>query len=392
MDTSAPQPTRRSHRSLIILLFLLPCAIAASAPTLNTRLRAASLLMRIENANDQGSLARYDTYQVAETDTTFTAPTGTIPARLYTPLGLEHPPHLMIVHGVHHLGIHDPRIIAFARALSAGGVQVFTPEMHDLTDYKVTPATIDMIGVAARQFSHDSGTPVGILGISFSGSLSLIAAADPRNAPSIAFVVSLGSHDNMARVARFFLTGETPRPDGASGYVKPHEYGALVLLYSHPEEFFPVADLPRVRESLRYLLWEDVASSKAIAKTLSPPSRAIMEKLYAHDRDSLKPALLKAIDRHAAEMEAVSADHRLDSLHVPVLLLHGAADDVIPNSELLWLEKDVPASCLRGALITPLLSHLDVAGDPTAGDKLQLIQFMSTVLDLAGETRGAGTT
>lgn len=362
-----------------------------SAPTIDIHLRAASLLMRIENVKDQGALARYETYPVSETDTSLSTAHGPVPARMYTPIGIAHPPHVMIVHGVHHLGIHDPRIIAFARALSQGGVQVFTPEMPDLTDYRVTPSTIDLIGLAARQFSHDAGAPVGVLGISFSGSLSLIAAADPRNAGSIAFVVSLGSHDKMERVARFFLTGETPRPDGTVGFVKPHEYGALVLLYSHPEEFFPAAELPRVRESLKYLLWEDVATSRKIAATLSPPSRAIMNQLYAHDRESLKPALMKLIARHAAEMETVSAGGKLTSLRVPVLLLHGGADDVIPNAELLWLERDVPATYLRGALITPLLSHLDVAGDPTASDKLRLIQFMSTVLELAEDTR-TGTT
>jgi len=349
--------------------------------------------MRIQNADDQGSLAHYETYPVVETDITYQSPNGPMPARMYTPVGVAHPAHLMIVHGVHHLGIHDPRIIAFARALSAGGVQVFSPEMPDLTDYRVTPRTIELIGIAARQFSHDSGTPVGVLGISFSGSLSLLAAADPRNASCIAFVVSLGSHANMQRVARFFITGETPRPDGIIGFVKPHEYGALVLLYSHPEEFFPTADATQVRQSLRDLLWEDVAGSKAISARLSPPSRVIFDHLYAHDRESLKPELLQAIDRHAAEMQVVSADLKLSSLHVPVLLLHGAADDVIPNTELLWLKRDVPAEYLKGALITPLLSHLDVTGDPTAGNKLQLIQFMSTVLALADETRSrAGST
>jgi len=348
--------------------------------------------MRIQNADDHGTLARLETYPVAETDTTYRTPAGPVPARMYTPVGIAHPSHLMIVNGVHHLGIHDPRIIAFARALSAGGVQVFSPEMPDLTDYRVTPATTELIGIAARQFSHDSLAPVGILGISFSGSLSLIAAADPLNNSSIAFVVSLGSHDDMKRVARFFITGETPRPDGTFGHVKPHEYGTLVLLYSHPEEFFPAKDTTRVRESLRHLLWEDVDGSKQIAQTLSPASRSIMDKLYAHDRESLKPELLNALDRHSADMQAVSADGKIASLHIPVLLLHGAADDVIPNTELLWLEREVPSQYLRGSLVTPLLSHLDVAGDPTAGDKFQLIQFMSTVLELADETRsGAGS-
>jgi len=348
--------------------------------------------MRIENVDDQGSLARYATYSVAETETTYLTSTGAVPARLYTPVGLQHPPHLMLVHGVHHLGIHDPRIVAFARALSQGGIQVFTPEMPDLTDYKVTPSTIDLIGTAAREFSRTAGAPVGVLGISFSGSLSLIAAADPRNAHSIAFVVSLGSHDDMQRVARFFVTGETTWPNGTTGYVKPHEYGALVLIYSHPEDFFTARDLPAVRQCLKYLLWEDVENSKRIARTLSPKSRALMDQIYAHNRDSLKTALMAAIAGHASEMQSVSASGKLGSLRIPVLLLHGAADDVIPNTELLWLRRDVPPTCLRGALITPLLSHLDVMGDPSAADKLQLIQFMSTVLQLADETRSTQST
>jgi pimeloyl-ACP methyl ester carboxylesterase len=390
MDTKLPQQTRASRRSIVLLLLLVPCAIATSVPSINTHLRAASLLMRIENPQDQSSLARYETYNVAETDFSFATSEGMVPSSLYTPIGIAHPPHIMIVHGVHHLGIHDPRIIAFARALAAGGVQVFTPEMRDLTDYHVTPAVIDTIGAAARQFSRNANAPIGVLGISFSGSLSLIAAADPRNTGSIAFVVSLGSHENMERVARFFLTGATPRPDGSVGFVKPHEYGSLVLLYSHPEDFFPAKDLPAARECLKRLLWEDVDGSKRVAQQLGPRSRTIMNQLYAHDRESLEPALLKTIDRHAAEMQAVSADHKLVSLHVPVLLLHGSADDVIPNTELLWLAHEVPAADLRGALVTPLLSHLDVAGDPSTEDKWQLIQFMSTVLDLADETRSSG--
>jgi len=343
--------------------------------------------MRIENLDDKGSLARYDTYPLSETEVPLQTPNGPVPARMYTPVGVSHPSHLLLIHGVHHLGIHDPRIIAFARALAEGGVQVYTPEMRDLTEYNVSPATIDLIGTAAREFSRQANSKVGILGISFSGSLALIAAADPHNSGNIAFVVSLGSHDSMQRVARFFLTGETPRPDGTVGFVKPHEYGALVMLHSHPEEFFPAADVLQARESLKYLLWEDVETSKRTAEKLSPPSRAIMDKLYAHDRDSLKPALLQALDRHAAQTEAVSAAAKLASLRVPVLLLHGAADDVIPNTELLWLQREVPPAYLRGALITPLLSHLDVAGDPTASDKWQLIQFMSAVLELADETR-----
>jgi pimeloyl-ACP methyl ester carboxylesterase len=392
MDTDQQLSRRYRPRSFFLLLCLIPLAGAASAPTVNQHLKAVSLLLRIENANDHSRLAQYETYHVQETDSQVASPNAHIDARLYTPTGLNNPPHLLIIHGVHHLGIHDPRIIAFARALSASGVQVLTPEMPDLTDYKVTTKTIDLIGIAAREFSRRSGTPVGILGISFSGSLSLIAAADPRNARSIAFVVSLGSHDSMQRVAHFFLTGETPRPDGTIAHVTPHEYGALVLIYSHPEEFFPAIDVAKARIALRYLLWEDVAASKQAAKRLSAPSRAVMEHLYLHDRSTLIPQLQRMINDHTAELQQVSAEKQLARLKIPVLLLHGAADDVIPNTELLWLERDVPPEYLQSALITPLLSHLDVAGDPSATDKVRLVQFMSTVLELAENTRSQAVT
>src|SRR5436853_264293 len=80
--------------------------------------------------------------------------------------------------------------------------------------------------------------PVGVLGLSFCGGLALMADADERYKPDIAFVVSVGGHDAMARVARFLASGKTARPDGSSVTMLPHEYGALVLVYSQVSRFF----------------------------------------------------------------------------------------------------------------------------------------------------------
>ena len=81
---------------------------------------------------------------------------------------------------------------------------------------------------------------------------------------------------------------------------------------------------------------------------------------------------MQAIDRHAADMDAISAGNKLASLHVPVLLLHGAADDVIPDTELLWLEKDVPTGipAQRAHHATPLPSRR--RRRPPLADKLEL--------------------
>ena len=73
-----------------------------------------------------------------------------------------------MVHGVHHLGIHDePRLVAFARALSASGIEVLTPELASLADYQVDAHSIDLIGYSARELSQSGNQKVGVLGISF---------------------------------------------------------------------------------------------------------------------------------------------------------------------------------------------------------------------------------
>ena len=42
--------------------------------------------------------------------------------------------------------------------------------------------------------------------MSFAGGLSLLAAADPRFAEDVGFVVAVGAHHDLARVSRFFAT------------------------------------------------------------------------------------------------------------------------------------------------------------------------------------------
>lgn len=345
-------------------------------------LRAAGLLLRIENPQQAGRIGSFHTCPVDESLTEIRTPSGKIRARIYTPKGVANVPGMMIVHGVHHLGIDDPRLVAFARALSAGGIQILTPELVSLTDYKIDVQSVDVIGYAARDFSQSLHQKVGILGISFGGGLSLLAASNPRYAPFVRFVLSIGAHDDLERVSQFFVANQIARPDGTTLQMAAHEYGPLVLIYSHVEDFFPPVDLAAAHEALRLLLWEKVAESRKEAEHLSPPSRAKMELLYNHQIDPLAAEISQVVGQHNAEMAAVSPHGHLQFLHVPVLLLHGSADNVIPPSELLWLQHDVPPADVVTALISPVLSHVSLEGKPTLADNLRLVDFMAKMLKL----------
>ena len=354
-----------------------------------TYLRAAGLLLRMENPQHAGIVGGIHTYPIEESLTEIRTPSGTIRARLYIPKGLANPPGMLIVHGVHHLGIEEPRLVAFARAMSASGIRVLTPELLSLADYQVDTHSVDLIGYSARSFSQSLGQKVGVLGISFAGGLSLLAASDPRFERFIRFVLSVGAHDDLERVSQFLITNQISRPDGTTLHMAAHEYGSLVLIYSHMDDFFPPTDATTAHEALRLLLWEKVDESRKRAELLSPASRKKMELLYHHHVDALAPEIEQSLDRHRREMSAVSPHGHLQALHVPVLLLHGAADNVIPPSEILWLKQDVPHSDLVSALATPVISHASMEGKPTLADNLRLVHFMAQMLELVDDRQSS---
>lgn len=380
---SALSGQRRRYRvaifwsaATVLLLVLL------AAQPFYTHLRALGLLLRIQDPDQTGTLARLGTHAVEEELTSVAISSGTVRARLYVPRGVAHPPGMVIVHGVHHLGIDEPRLVKFARAVSASGIRVLTPELPALADYRIDDRSIPVIGEAARSLSTGMGQKIGLLGLSFAGGLSLLTAADARYAPYIQFVVSVGSHDDLERVSGFLVTNTIARPDGTILQMPAHEYGPLVVIYSHAEDFFPAADVETARIALRLLLWEQVDESRKAAEQLTPASREKMELLYKHQAGAVVGEMKQVIAQHRAEMAAVSPHGHLGGLHVPVSLLHGAADNVIPPSELLWLKQDVPHGFLKNALISPAISHVSMEGEPSAGDKLHLIHFMAQMLEM----------
>ncbi len=281
----------------------------------------------------------------------------------------------------HRLGIEDPRMWNLARALAGAGVVVMTPELQDLADYRVTARTIDVIGDSAVVLSTRMQRKVGVLGLSFAGGLSLLAASRSEFSNHIGFVVAIGAHDDMSRVARFFAANVITQPDGTEAPFQAHEYGALVLAYAHLEDFFTQQDVPVAREALRQWLWEQPNAMKAAA-ALSPAGKTELD-LLLHHREQLRDALFREITLHKDEMEAVSPHGHLTQLHTAVFLLHGAGDSIIPSSETLWLAKDVSPTELKMALVSPALIHVNMGDKVTWQQQWQLVDFMAQVLEAA---------
>ncbi|MCU1308788.1 MAG: hypothetical protein JWN45_3483 [Acidobacteriaceae bacterium] len=364
--------------SILLVAALIPATLFY--PTIAEHARAASLLLQLEDSKTRIPLADLGTYVVDESRTTIPSDREPIPVRIYRPRFVTNPGGMVIVHGVHYLGIDEPRLVAFARAMAARGIVVLTPQLSDIADYKVTPGSTDAIGFAAHDLSMRLGRQVGVLGLSFSGGLALIAATDPRFSSDMAFVVAVGAHDDMARVSRFLATGQIQAPDGKTITMLPHEYGALVLVYSCLERFFAPEDIPAARDAIRLLLHEDIQGAKQKATQLGPAGQERMRLLFARQRESVRKELLAAIDENPERFSEVSPHGRMPHIRVPVLLLHGTGDEVVPATESLWLAQEIPHQYLRAVLISPAITHVDVGGEPSLLDKLALVHFIAEML------------
>ncbi len=371
----APRPRARAALFVVVALVVVLFRPAGA------HLRAASLLLRFADAGATGALADFDKHAVVESDVGVPLDVGEARGRLYTPASVSDPPGVVLLHGVHRLGIDEPRLQRFARAVAAAGVVVLTPQIAEIADYRIDPRSIDTIGAAAAALRARLGHGrVGVMGMSFAGGLSLLAAADPRFSKDIGFVVAIGAHDDLGRVLRFFATDHIVQPDGVDVALKAHEYGALVMIYGNAERFFPPADVAVAREALRFRLWEQPEAALARARELPPASRAIVEALFEGRLDAIRPALLAAIDQGGETMSRVSPHGHLASIHVPVFLLHGQGDTVIPAAETLWIASEVPPGELRVALVSPAIVHVEIHGEPPLGDRWELVHFMAGVL------------
>jgi dienelactone hydrolase len=375
---------KRSPRLRRLLAF----AVAVMAIVLwrpaTTHVRSAAFLTRFADPQATGALARLGRHGVDEES--FDVP-GTR-ARLYVPAGVTRPAGLVVVHGVHWKGIDEPRLQRFARTLAQSGVLTLTPEIAELCDYRIDPASIDTIGRSAALLSERTGgAKVGVMGLSFAGGLAVLSATDPRWRASFAFVVSVGGHDDLGRVLRFFVTNEAPRPDGTTEHLHAHDYGTAVLEYSHVEDFFPPGDVDAARDALRSLLHEDLDAARARAKDLSPPSAARMDRILSHDTAALAPELLAEIDRLAPRFPPVSPSSRLAALTVPLFVLHGAGDSVIPASEAEWLAHDAPRGLVRDVLVSRAIEHVELGGGTSFSDELALVHFMADVLEAVDDER-----
>jgi len=308
---------------------------------------------------------------------------GPIRARLYFRADQPRGEGIVVAHGVHYRGIDEARLVPFARGLAESGLTVLTPELSDLADYRITQSGVGVIRDAVHYLANDRehvlSERVGLLGFSFAGGLSLVAATDPETSEHLSYVTSVGGHHDLRHVMRFLIHNEIETAHGVVP-LQAHEYGLVVLVYGNLEQFVPEPDLVPMRAAFKAWLHEDRVAARELAKArTTPEANALWELLEAGKLQALSPRLDALLEAQHAELSALSAAGRLAEAKVPVYLLHGAHDNVIPPSETDAAGLELGAA-RHIALVSPLIEHVEVSKSAGLGDQLALVSFMAQLL------------
>jgi dienelactone hydrolase len=322
---------------------------------------------------------------------------GDVAARLYVPDGGARRT-VLLVPGIHSMGIEEPRLTALANDLAGAAVTVMAMALPDLQAYRITPRATDVIEdavtwMAARPDLAPDGR-VGIVGISFAGGLSISAASRPSIRDKVAFVLSFGGHGDLPRVMRYLATGEAPQVPGLEAH-PPHDYGVAVILYGLADRgVVPMDQVAALREGIEtFLLASQLtlvdmnqanatfAKAREMATKLPEPSRTYMN--YVNDRavGKLGPALVPYLHQLGSDDPALSPQRVDHPASAPIFLLHGSGDTVIPAAETAIFSEDLRR---KGAdvhvLLSDLITHAEVNRAATYLDVLKLVNLWARAL------------
>ncbi|MFH1574716.1 MAG: hypothetical protein ABIG68_12085, partial [Acidobacteriota bacterium] len=270
------------------------------------------------------------------------------------------------------------------------GFYVLTPDIPGLRHFQIDPATADHVSFWLAQFqSLDEARGIrriGLAGVSFSGTMALMAAALPENRRAAAFVLAIGAYSDLPRCAEgWFAAG--PETVGQGRYPTRY-YGRWVMMLDALDLIEEEAGRAFLRRALTDLLLEKDHLDE-------PPQdfgeTALRWYRLAAGRESVPdPELARQIIGHLVSRlgSRLSPDAAAASVECPVFLAHGLYDDLIPSSESARLGGKIRRA-RHYLLVSPFVTHTHPAAEEiTFGAKVraasEMFVFLYRLVSLAG--------
>jgi pimeloyl-ACP methyl ester carboxylesterase len=243
---------------------------------------------------------------------------------------------------------------------------------------------------------------VGLIGFSFGAPQGVIASTARELQGHLSGVVGFGGYCDLERTLHFQFTGEHEW-EGRSYHAEPDPYGRWVVGANFLAEVPELSDAGDVAEALRRLASEAGDLQIDARAPVLDPLKARLRHSVAADRrrlfDLFAPETGRRPDPHGVKeiIEVLGPAVRrtaplmdplphLAPLTVPVRLIHGRQDVLIPWSESARLRAALPRDADVGLRLTGLFAHSTGNRPPSVllqtRESLQFLGALREVLEL----------
>lgn len=334
-------------------------------------------------------------------------PGGSVPASLFLPPGRRAPlPAWVTLHGITRPGRNHPTLLRFVRALAHAGNAVLVPEIREWTALELAPERAwDILEASILHLASRDGIAanrVGAIGFSFGAPQVLLAATDDELSSHLRAVVGFGSYADLESTLRFMFLGRYEL-NGKEHFVAPDPYGRWVVAGNYLTEtpgFEGASDVARALIRLASAAgdaqvgaWEDVYEElkDELAGEVDPGRRSLFRALATsgavQDAGEVDENFTRDLARAATRLSPIlDFRTRLQPPKVPVRLIHGRQDRLIPVSETLRLAESLPAGSDHKVFLTGMFSHSQPDAAPTlvetVRERIRFTYMMSEILGL----------
>jgi hypothetical protein len=257
---------------------------------------------------------------------------GTVEAYLERPAGGGRHGAMMLLLGAGDLPRSDVAV-HFADGLARLGIVTLVPESSGMLAERLRFDEVDAVrtslDVLATRSDVDTDR-IGLLGLSASGGVSIVAAAQPDLRDRIRFVNSFGSYDDTITL----LVDVASRSLEVDGLVRPWQ----------PEE--------RTRQVISIALTSDPASDQATRDVAGELMNDMPTREQARNLISqLPPAVLE-------QLRAISPSTYLAQMHAHLYLMHDVDDSFIPFTQSRDLVARAPAGVVQRYTEFAIFAHV----------------------------------
>jgi acetyl esterase/lipase len=274
-----------------------------------------------------------------------------IPADIYRAAGGRSRGTILSVHGMTLLGYRDPRIVKLCTVLSLSGHTIVNPHYAEIADLRVDLTSVDRVVDTIRAVTADpdlcppSGR-MGVLAHSFSAGLALSGMTRPEAEERVSVICTIGGAYNFDTALEAVL-----------GRQDENHYPRRVLLWNFLHH--SIGRRPGVERALRTALEDNgykrqVPHLPQVLATLDPEDRELFLGLQNDPR-----VRLYHLERFRPMMEPMArAMDLLEEVRLPVILVHGLHDTVVPASQARELYDRLRRRGVPVRLdISPILDH-----------------------------------